>query len=630
MAQLACAVIKLASLVPAHANALTRRAAAKAEIASPDGIIKDLPDHADSPAPQLSTPNVPHGLEVLRTYGDGFAGRKAELAALHEAWDGGVVRIFVLHAQGGAGKTRVVAKWLTELRDAGWRGAGRVFVHSFYSQGNDQHRNASSELFFEQALAHFGHPGPPLTDPTEKGRALARLLIEQHGLLVLDGIEPLQQPPSFDQGRLKDPALQTLLVTLAIGQLGPPAGPGLCVVTSRQPVFELRDKTGGTVLQQPLDRLDAAAGVALLRELEVRGNRELSDAEAAARAWPHPPPPSPIALPPPGEGAPPLVSLIEVLKEPDMSDRSRSTSGFDVFLSHNSKDKPAVREIKTRLLERNVSVWLDEDELRPGISWQEILEDAIRESRSVAVFLGASGVGPWTNEEMRAALDLAVHDKKPVIPVLLPGAPGDVRVPMFLGNRTWVDLRPAVTDQALGRLVWGITGIKPNPSSRPRTTSPAVSSQREDFTRDQVFISYSHRDKKFMEELQTHLKPYLRSGVLAAWSDQQIAPGTQWFDEIQGGLSRTVAAVLLVSPDFLASDFIHDQELGPLLKEAKAGGVRILWVPLRPSAYEKTPLKDYQAVSAPDRPLAQMSKPDRDSAWVEICKKIERAVAGKA
>lgn len=91
----------------------------------------------------------PHGVDVLRTYGEGFAGREAELAALDRAWNEGT-RVFVLHAEGGAGKTRVVAKWLTQVRDDGWRGAGRVFVHSFYSQGSDERRNASSELFFEQ------------------------------------------------------------------------------------------------------------------------------------------------------------------------------------------------------------------------------------------------------------------------------------------------------------------------------------------------------------------------------------------------------------------------------------------------------------------------------------------------
>ena len=144
--------------------------------------------------------------------------------------------------------------------------------------------------------------------------------------------------------------------------------------------------------------------------------------------------------------------------------------------------------------------------------------------------------------------------------------------------------------------------------------------------RDQVFISYSREDEKHMIELLKHLKPLQRSGAVTAWSDQQIAAGAQWLQEIKTALSKTSVAVLLVSPDFLASDFINDQELGPLLQEAKAGGVRILWVPLRPSSYEESGLKDLQAVSPPEEPLAQMSKADRDAAWVRICKEIKRAV----
>lgn len=235
--------------------------------------------------PEPSSPSEPHGLEVLRTYGKGFAGRQAELTALDQAWNEGT-RIFVLHAEGGAGKTRVVAQWLTQMRDDGYRGAGRVYVHSFYSQGSDEKRNASSELFFEQALAYFGHTGPRLIDPTEQGRTLARLIREHRGLLVLDGLEPLQHPPSFDQGRLKDPAIRSLLLALAAGRLGDQSGSplGLCVVTSRQPVVEIQDKIGRAVVQQPLDRLDAEAGAELLRQLEVRGpERELRQAVEDSR-----------------------------------------------------------------------------------------------------------------------------------------------------------------------------------------------------------------------------------------------------------------------------------------------------------------------------------------------------------
>lgn len=78
----------------------------------------------------------------------------------------------------------------------------------------------------------------------------------------------------------------------------------------------------------------------------------------------------------------------------------------------------------------------------------------------------------------------------------------------------------------------------------------------------------------------------------------------------------------MVSPAFLASDFIHEQEFGPLLKEAEQRGVRILWIPVRASSYKETWLTNYQAVISPNKPLAEM-KTERDKAWVKICEEIK-------
>src|ERR1700676_4359498 len=78
--------------------------------------------------------------------------------------------------------------------------------------------------------------------------------------------------------------------------------------------------------------------------------------------------------------------------------------------------------------------------------------------------------------------------------------------------------------------------------------------------------------------------------------------------------------------DFLASDFIHEDELGPLLKEAERGGVTILWVPIYASAYKQTALEKYQAVLDPNKPLGSLSKAKRNETWVKICEEIERAV----
>ena len=149
---------------------------------------------------------------------------------------------------------------------------------------------------------------------------------------------------------------------------------------------------------------------------------------------------------------------------------------FDVFLSHNSNDKPLVRELKRLLAKAGLKVWLDEDELRPGINWQPLLEAGVRSSKSIAMLIGPDGLGPWVEEEMQGALRLAVRDKRPIIPTLLPGCPKRPELPLFLGNRTWVDLSGGSTDAAIDNLIWGITGQKPDqPPEIPQKapTTPA-------------------------------------------------------------------------------------------------------------------------------------------------------------
>jgi hypothetical protein len=134
---------------------------------------------------------------------------------------------------------------------------------------------------------------------------------------------------------------------------------------------------------------------------------------------------------------------------------------FDVFLSHNSKDKPAVIELGEALRARGLRVWLDQWELVPGRPWQEAIEEVIETVNSAAVLIGRDGIGPWEEPEMRACLDQCVTRRMPVIPVLLPGASAQPKLPLFLRQVTWVDLRGGLTPQGLDRLEWGVTGIKP-------------------------------------------------------------------------------------------------------------------------------------------------------------------------
>ena len=139
---------------------------------------------------------------------------------------------------------------------------------------------------------------------------------------------------------------------------------------------------------------------------------------------------------------------------------------FDVFLCHNSQDKPEVIKIARQLKQQGLKPWLDVWELPPGKSWQELLEEQIEDVKSAAVFVGSSGLGPWQKREMRAFLNEFVNRGCPVIPVLLENAPQEPKLPIFLQALTWVDFRHSQSNP-IERLIWGITQMKPDKGKDP-------------------------------------------------------------------------------------------------------------------------------------------------------------------
>ena len=106
-----------------------------------------------------------------------------------------------------------------------------------------------------------------------------------------------------------------------------------------------------------------------------------------------------------------------------MSEPKTNTETFDVFLCHNSEDKPEIRELARKLTENGITPWMDEEQIRPGTSWQTALGDQISSIKSAAVFVGEGGIGPWQEQEIQALLSQFVKRKCPVIPVVLPTAP---------------------------------------------------------------------------------------------------------------------------------------------------------------------------------------------------------------
>jgi serine/threonine protein kinase len=134
-----------------------------------------------------------------------------------------------------------------------------------------------------------------------------------------------------------------------------------------------------------------------------------------------------------------------------------AANDFDVFLCHNRRDKPAVKEIGRSLRARGILPWLDEEQLRPGLPWQRALEKQIKRIKAAAVFVGRKGIGPWQRNELDGFLREFVERGCPVIPVILQNCSKEPNLPLFLKSMTWVDFRQP-SPNPMESLIWGITG----------------------------------------------------------------------------------------------------------------------------------------------------------------------------
>ncbi|MBI5676452.1 MAG: toll/interleukin-1 receptor domain-containing protein [Nitrospirae bacterium] len=139
--------------------------------------------------------------------------------------------------------------------------------------------------------------------------------------------------------------------------------------------------------------------------------------------------------------------------------------------------------------------------------------------------------------------------------------------------------------------------------------------------RSAIFISYSHKDKVWLERLKIHLKPLERDFQIEVWEDTRIQPGARWKKEIMSMLQRTKVAILMISPDFLASDFIAAVELPFLLKAAENDGALVLPILLSWSLfmnYEE--LSQFQAVNS--TPLVMQQIGEQDAVFVRVAETI--------
>ena len=203
----------------------------------------------------------------LPVTGSDLFGREEDLALLDRAWANKDVNVVTIVGWAGVGKSTLINHWLRRMATDHYRSAELVFGWSFYRQGSSGDTSSADE-FLDAALHWFGDPDPRLGTAWEKGERLAKLVAHRRTLLVLDGLEPLQNPPGPQEGRVREPSLQALLRELAAFNTG------LSVITTRLRIADIADHEGTSALRRDLEHLSNDAGAKLLRALGVKGDEE--------------------------------------------------------------------------------------------------------------------------------------------------------------------------------------------------------------------------------------------------------------------------------------------------------------------------------------------------------------------
>jgi serine/threonine protein kinase len=231
-----------------------------------DGLHKMPPAASRAGTRKPPVRQGPKKISVARlpVTGSEVFGREEDFAFLDDAWANKDANVVTIVAWAGVGKSTLVNHWLRRMAAEQYRSAQLVFGWSFYRQGTSGGTSSADE-FIDAALAWFGDPDPRLGTAWEKGERLAKLVALRRTLLVLDGLEPLQNPPGPQEGRLREPSLQALLRELAA------FNKGLCVITTRTPVADIAGHERTSALRRDLEQLSSDTGAKLLRALGVKG-----------------------------------------------------------------------------------------------------------------------------------------------------------------------------------------------------------------------------------------------------------------------------------------------------------------------------------------------------------------------
>jgi len=142
-----------------------------------------------------------------------------------------------------------------------------------------------------------------------------------------------------------------------------------------------------------------------------------------------------------------------------------------------------------------------------------------------------------------------------------------------------------------------------------------------------VFVSYSHKDGKWLDKLKQFLRPLEERELIRVWDDTEIRPGSDWLADIRTALESARVAVFLVTQNLLDSPFIRERELPALVDAATNRGCLIFWIAVSSSTIADSPLAKFQGAISPSSPLDLMTEPEQNKVLLEIYQKMKAAVS---
>ena len=140
----------------------------------------------------------------------------------------------------------------------------------------------------------------------------------------------------------------------------------------------------------------------------------------------------------------------------------------------------------------------------------------------------------------------------------------------------------------------------------------------------ELFCSYAHADEVHLQQLETHLSILKRQGLIATWYDRQITAGTEWAQTTDAHLNSASVILLLISPDFFASDYCYGIEMKRALERHQAQEACVIPLLLRPMDWKGAPFAHLQALPTNAKPVTTWS--NRDEAWADVAAGIRRAI----